>query len=323
MIHRRQLLQAAVCATPWMGVLAQTPFPSKPLRIIVPFGPGGVADLTARTVGQALAQAWGQPVVVDNRPGAGGMVAGELVARAEPDGHTLLLMSNATAVSAGLFKGLTFNPRTDFAPVSLLGVFDMAVVVPGNSPHKTLADLLAFGRAHPGQLNIGTVNIGSTQHLAAELLRTQANLIAQIIPYNGTPAVINALRGGQLDAAVEILGPIKPQINGKALRLLGVMGTNRPKDQPQVPVVRELPGLSHFNVSSWNALAAPGKTPKAVLDRLSAEVAKVLADPALVQRLAGFNVQAQASTPGQLAQLLDSDIKRWTEVIQKAGIAQQ
>ena len=323
MIHRRQLLQAAVCATPWVGVLAQMPFPSKPLRIIVPFGPGGVADLTARTVGQALAQAWGQPVVVDNRPGAGGMVAGELVARAEPDGHTLLLMSNATAVSAGLFKGLTFNPRTDFAPVSLLGVFDMAVVVLGNSPHKTLADLLAFGRAHPGQLNIGTINIGSTQHLAAELLRTQANLIAQIIPYNGTPAVINALRGGQLDAAVEILGPIKPQINGKALRLLGVMGANRPKDQPQVPVVRELPGLSNFNVSSWNALAAPGKTPKAVLDRLSAEVAKVLADPAMVQRLAGFNVQAQSSTPGQLAQLLDSDIKRWTEVIQKAGIAQQ
>ena len=323
MIHRRQLLQAAVCATPWVGVLAQTPLPSKPLRIIVPFGPGGVADLTARTVGQALAQAWGQPVVVDNRPGAGGMVAGELVARAEPDGHTLLLMSNATAVSAGLFKGLTFNPRTDFAPVSLLGVFDMAVVVLGNSPHKTLADLLAFGRAHPGQLNIGTINIGSTQHLAAELLRTQANLIAQIIPYNGTPAVINALRGGQLDAAVEILGPIKPQINGKALRLLGVMGANRPKDQPQGPVVRELPGLSNFNVSSWNALAAPGKTPKAVLDRLSAEVAKVLADPAMVQRLAGFNVQAQSSTPGQLAQLLDSDIKRWTEVIQKAGIAQQ
>jgi tripartite-type tricarboxylate transporter receptor subunit TctC len=155
------------------------------------------------------------------------------------------------------------------------------------------------------------------------LFRTQANLIAQIIPYNGTPAVINALRGGQVDVAVEILGPLKPQINAKAVRLLGVMGANRPKDLPQVPVVRELPGLSNFNVSSWNALAAPGKTPKAVVDRLSTELAKVLADPAMVQRLAGFNVQAQSSTPGQLAQLLDSDIKRWTEVIQKAGIAQQ
>jgi tripartite-type tricarboxylate transporter receptor subunit TctC len=250
-------------------------------------------------------------------------VAAELVAKAEPDGHTLLLMSNGTAVSAGLFKSLPFNPRTDFAPVSLLGLFDIAIVVPEASAHKTLAELIAFGRANPGKLNIGTINIGSTQHLAAELLRTQANLIAQIIPYNGTPAVINALRGGQIDVVVEILGPLKPQINAKAVRLLGVMGAKRPQDLPQVPVVRELPGLSGFNVSSWNALAAPGKTPQAVVERLNAEVAKVLAEPEMVQRLAGFNVQAQASTPTQLAQLLDADIKRWSEVIQKAGIPQQ
>jgi tripartite-type tricarboxylate transporter receptor subunit TctC len=246
-----------------------------------------------------------------------------LVAKAEPDGHTLLLMSNGTAVSAGLFKALPFNPRTDFAPVSLLGLFDIAIVVPESSPHKSLAELIGFGRANPGQINIGTINIGSTQHLAAELLRTQANLIAQIIPYNGTPAVINALRGGQVDAVVEILGPLKPQISAKAVRLLGVMGANRPKDQPQVPVVRELPGLSNFNVSSWNALAAPGKTPTAIVQRINAEVVKVLADPAMVQRLAGFNVQAKASTPKQLGLLLDADIQRWSEVIQKAGIPQQ
>jgi tripartite-type tricarboxylate transporter receptor subunit TctC len=303
--------------------LAQSTFPTKPLRIVVPFGAGGVADLTARAVAQKLTDNLGQPVVIDNRPGAGGIVAAELVAKADPDGHTLLLMSNGTAVSAGLFKALPFNPRTDFAPVSLLGLFDIAIVVPETSPHKTLAELVNFGRANPGKLDIGTINIGSTQHLAAELLRTQANLIAQIVPYNGTPAVINALRGGQIDAVVEILGPLKPQIHAKAVRLLGVMGASRPKDQPQVPVVRELPGLSSFNVSSWNALAAPGKTPQSVVNRLSAEVAKVLAEPEMVQRLAGFNVQAKASTPTQLAQLLDADIKRWSEVIQKAGIAQQ
>jgi tripartite-type tricarboxylate transporter receptor subunit TctC len=224
-----------------------------------------------------------------------------------------------------LYKNIqfSFNPRTDFAPISLLGLFDIAIVVPESSPHKTLADLVSFGRANPGQLNIGTINIGSTQHLAGELFRSQANLIAQIIPYNGTPAVINALRGGQLDAAVEILGPLKPQINAKALRLLGVMGASRPKDQPQVPVVRELPGLSNFDVSSWNALAAPGKTPKVVVDKLSAELAKVLTAPDMVQRLAGFNVEAKASTPAQLAQWLDADIKRWSDVIQKAGIPQQ
>ncbi len=301
---------------------AQT-FPSKPLRIVVPFGAGGIADLTARTVAQKLSEHLGQPVVIDNRPGAGGVVAGEIVAKAEPDGHTLLLMSNGTAVSAGLFRSLPFNPRTDFAPVSLLGLFDMAVVVPENSPHKTLADLIAYGRSHPGKLNIGTINIGSTQNLAAELLRTQANLIAQIVPYNGTPAVLNALRGGQVDMAVEILGPLKPQIAAKAVRLLGVMGEQRPRELPEVPTLRELPGLSNFNVSSWNALAAPGKTPRAVVERLSSEVGKVLAQPDMVKRLADLGIQAKASTPAQLGQLLDREIVRWSEVISKAGIAQQ
>lgn len=320
MLNRRQLMQAALSTSTLSWAQAQTPFPSRPLRIIVPFGAGGVADLTARAVGPALAAQLGQAVVIDNRPGAGGIVAGELVAKAEPDGHTLLLMSNGTAVSAGLFKTMPFNPRTDFAPVSLLGLFDMAIVVPETSPHKSLAEWMAFGRAHPGKLNIGTVQIGSTQHLAAELLRSQANLIAQIVPYNGTPALIQALRGGQIDAAVEILGPLKTQIHAKAVRLLGVMGENRPKDWPQTPAVRELPGLSSFNVSSWNALAAPGKTPKAIVERLSSEVAKLLSMPEMVQRLASFNVQARHSTPGQLAQLLDTDIRRWTDVIQKAGL---
>ncbi len=324
MIQRRAWLQAAaLSALPATASWAQSGFPGKPLKIVVPFGAGGVADLTARAVAQKLSENLGQPVLIDNRPGAGGIVAGELVAKADPDGHTLLLMSNGTAVSAGLFKSLPFNPRTDFAPVSLLGLFDMAVVVPDNSPFKTLSELVAFGRANPGKLNMGTINIGSTQNLAAELLRTQANLIAQIVPYNGTPAVINALLGGQVDVAVEILGPMKPQINAKAVRLLGVMGEQRPRDFPQTPTVRELPGLSNFNVSSWNALAAPGKTPKAVVDRLSQEVAKVLAQPEMVQRLAGFNVQAKASTPAQLAQLLDNDIRRWSEVISKAGLTPQ
>lgn len=325
MFNRRQIIQAlgaSAFAVPASHLYAQQ-YPSKPIRIVVPFGAGGVADLTARAVGQKLSENLGQPVVIDNRPGAGGVVAGEIVAKADPDGHTLLLMSNGTAVSAGMFKTLPYNTRTDFAPVSLLGLFDMAVVVPENSPHKSLADLIAYGRANPGKLNIATINIGSTQNLAAELLRTQANLIAQIVPYNGTPAVLNALRGGQVDMAVEILGPLKPQINAKAIRLLGVMGDQRPKDMPQVPTLRELPGLSTFNVSSWNALAAPGKTPKAIVDRLSAEVAKVIAQPEIAQRLAGFNVRAQSSTPAQLAQLLDRDIVRWSEVIQKAGIAQQ
>lgn len=325
MTHRRQLLQT-LCA----GLLlacglshAQPAFPGKPLRIVVPFGAGGVADLTARTVAQKMSEGLGQPIVIDNKPGAGGIVAAETVTKAEPDGYTLFLMSNGTAVSAGLFKSLPFDPRKDLAPVSLLGLFDMAVLVPENSPHKTLADLLAWGRANPGKMNLGTINIGSTQNLAAELFRSQANLLAQVVPYNGTPAVINALRGGQIDAAVEILGPVKPQIQAKALRALAVMGDTRHDDLPGTVLVSSQPGLSNFNVSSWNALAVPARTPAAVIARLNQEAQKALANPEVKKRLADLNVTAKHSSPEQLGRLLDADIARWSDVIQKAGIPKQ
>jgi len=298
-------------------------FPSKPLRIVVPFGAGGVADLTVRTVAQKMGEGLGQPIVIDNKPGAGGIVAAETVAKAEPDGHTLLLMSNGTAVSAGLFRSLPFDTRKDFAPVSLLGQFDMAVLVPETSPHKTLAELLAWARAHPGQMNLGSINIGSTQNLAAELFRSQANLIVQVVPYNGTPAVINALRGGQLDAAVEILAPVLPQIQARAIRALAVMGDTLPADLPGTVLVSSQPGLSSFNVSSWNALAAPARTPAAVIARLNQEARKALNHSDVRKRLSELHVMARHSSPEELSRLLDNDIARWSAVIQKAGIPKQ
>ncbi len=323
MLKRREMMTWMLAAGVGTAVQAQSNYPSKPIRIMVPFGAGGIADLTARAVGERLAVRLGQAVVIENRPSAGGIVAGEAVAKAEPDGHTLLLMSNGTAVSAGLFKSLPFNPRTDFAPISLLGLFDMAVVVPENSPHKSMVELMAYAKSNPGKLNIGTINIGSTQNLAAELMRSQANMDAQIVPFNGTPALLNALRGGQIDLAVEILGPLKPQISAKAVRLLAVMGEQRPADLPDTPTVKELPQMGGLVVSSWNALAAPAKTPKPIIDRLSSEVSQVLADPELIKRLAGLQVMAKSSSPAQLGQLLDRDIVRWSEVIKKAGIPLQ
>jgi tripartite-type tricarboxylate transporter receptor subunit TctC len=289
----------------------------------VPFGAGGVADLTVRTVAQKMGEGLGQPIVIDNKPGAGGIVAAETVAKAEPDGHTLLLMSNGTAVSAGLFRSLPFDTRKDFAPVSLLGQFDMAVLVPETSPHKTLAELLAWARAHPGQMNLGSINIGSTQNLAAELFRSQANLIVQVVPYNGTPAVINALRGGQLDAAVEILAPVLPQIQARAIRALAVMGDTLPANMPGTVLVSSQPGLSSFNVSSWNALAAPARTPAAVIARLNQEARKALNHPDVRKRLSELHVMARHSSPEELSRLLDNDIARWSAVIQKAGIPKQ
>ena len=298
------------------------PLSSRPIKIIVPFGPGGVADLTARIVAQKMSDNMGQSVVIDNRPGAGGVVAGDTVAKAEADGHTLLLMSNGTAVSAGLFKSLPFDTLRDFAPISTLGFFDIALVVPHNSPYKSMADLVTFARANPGKLNIGTINIGSTQNLSAELFKTAASIQAQIVPFNGTPAVINALLGGQLDAAVEILSPMLPQINANALRALAVFGDKRSMALKDVATAAQS-GLTNFSASSWNALAAPAKTPTDVIARLNREVRAALESPDTKKRLLDLNIESIPSTPEQLATLLAAETRRWTEVIVKAKIPLQ
>ncbi len=319
-IHRRGAL--ALLGATLVPLAHGQPFPARPLKIVVPFGAGGVADLTARTVAQQLSQSLGQPVVIENRPGAGGVAASEAVARAAPDGHTLLLMSNASAISATLFRSLPYDTVRDFAPVSTLGFFDIAVLVSAASPWRTLADLLAQARAHPGQLNVGSINVGSTQHLAAELFRTHAGLDLQIVPFNGTPAVVNALRGGQIDAAVEILAPVMGQIQGGALRALAVTGAQRSPLLPEVPTAREA-GLPDYVASSWNALAVPAATPPEIVARLNREIVAAVGAPAVAARLRELNVAPRAGTPGQAAELLRSEIRRWGEVIERAGIPRQ
>ena len=302
--------------------LQAQPLSNRAIKIVVPFGPGGVADLTVRTVAQKMSDNMGQAVVIENKPGAGGIVAGDTVAKAEADGHTLLLMSNGTAVSAGLFKSLPFDTVKDFAPISSLGFFDIAIVVPQSSPHKTLADLMAFARANPGKLNIGSINVGSTQNLSAELFKTSANIQVQIVPFNGTPAVITALRGGHIDAAVEILSPMLPQINANEVRALAVFGDKRSTVLKDVPTAAQS-GLAGFNASSWNALAAPGKTPKDIVARLNREVKAALDAPDVKKRLLELNIDPTYSTPEQLATLLAAEIRRWSEVIAKAKIPTQ
>ncbi|MBS3995952.1 MAG: tripartite tricarboxylate transporter substrate binding protein [Hydrogenophaga sp.] len=297
-------------------------FPSRPLRIVVPFAAGGAGDLTARTVAAEMAKTLGQPVVIENRPGAGGVVAAETVARAEPDGHTLFLMSNGTAVTAGLFRSLPYDTVKDFTPVSTLGTFDMAVIVPADSPFQTLGELVAYAKAHPGKLNVGSINIGSTQNLAAELFRSTAAIHAQVIPFNGTPALIGALRGQQVDVGVEILGPALTQIRGGALRALAVTGEKRSTSLPEVPTAVEQ-GVKGLVASSWNALAAPGKTPRPVVDRLNKHINAALALPDVKKKLADLNIDADGSTPEQAAALLAADIGRWGDVIRQANIPKQ
>ena len=319
---RRSFLFAALAVSSMALPTYAQPLSSRAIKIVVPFGAGGVADLTARIVAQKMADNMGQPVVIENKPGAGGVVAGDTVAKADADGHTLLLMSNGTAVSAGLFKSLPYDTVKDFAPISTLGFFDIAIVVPQNSPYKTLPELLTFARANPGKLNIGTINVGSTQNLAAELFKSSANIQAQIVPFNGTPAVITALRGGQIDAAVEILSPMLPQINANAISALAVFGDKRSTVLKEVPTAAQS-GLVNFSAASWNALAAPAKTPREILIRLNREVKAALDSPDVKKRLLDLNIDATSSTPEQLANLLNAEIRRWSEVIVRAKIPPQ
>ena len=300
----------------------QQAYPSKPLKIVVPFGAGGVADLTARTVAQKMGENMGQSIVIENKPGAGGVVATDAVAKSAPDGYTLLLMSNATAVSAGLFKSLPYDAEKDLIPLSVLGTFDIAIVVPQESKFASLADLLAFAKANPGKLNIGSINVGSTQHLAAELFKSTAGIDAQVVPFNGTPAVLTALRGGQIDVGVEILAPVLPQIKGQALRALAVTGDKRAAALPQVPTAKEA-GVKTLYAASWNALAAPAKTPRDIVQRLNQEIQSALNNPDVRKKLIDMNVDPQPGTLQQAADLLSSETKRWGDVIQRAGIAKQ
>jgi len=324
--RRSYLTGAALSAVALVAapVVAQTAFPTKPLKIVVPNAAGGAADITARTVAQKLSEVLGQAVVIENKPSAGGIVAGELVARADPDGHTLLLISSGTAVSASLFKALPFDTVKDFTPVSKLASFDLVLAVSETGRFKTIADLLAFARANPGKLNVGTPQIGTTQNLAAELFASTAGLSIQIVPFNGTPPVINALRGGEIDAMVDILGPLMPQVQSKALRPLALMGDKRFPGLPDVPVLRESgAALANFNVASWNGLAVPAKTPRDVVVKLNREIQTILNAPDVKKRLSDLNLNAQSSTPEQVAEVLAADIKRWHEVITKAKIEKQ
>jgi tripartite-type tricarboxylate transporter receptor subunit TctC len=312
----------ACCVSASALVWSQQAYPHKPLKIVVPFGAGGVADLTARTVAQKMGENMNQSIVIENKPGAGGVVATDAVAKSAPDGYTLLLMSNATAVSAGLFKSLPYDAEKDLTPLSILGAFDIAIVVPQESKFSNLGELLSFAKANPGKLNIGSINVGSTQHLAAELFKSTAGIDAQVVPFNGTPAVLTALRGGQIDVGVEILAPVLPQIKGQALRALAVTGDKRAAALPQVPTAKEA-GVKALYAASWNALAVPAKTPRDIVQRLNQEIQNALNAPDVRKKLTDMNVEPQPSTLQQAADLLSSETKRWGEVIQRAGIPKQ
>ena len=318
----RAILCFAACAllAPLAAAAADT-YPSKPVRIVVPFGPGGVADVTIRVIAQKLSERMGQQFIVENKPGAGGIAAAQAVTQAKPDGYTLFLVSNGTAVSASLFKSLPFDPVKDFAPVSTLAVFSLAIVVNSDDKIATLKDLVAAGKSGT-RFNVGTINIGSTQHLAAELFKSQTGIDFTIVPYKSSPEVVAALKAKDVQVVFEILPPLLPQIKSGWMRALAVTGEQRFPGLANVPTAAES-GLKDYKVTSWNGLSAPARTPPAVVERLNKEINAIVAMPDVKQKLLDLGVEARGSTAQALNQLLVAEIDKWKQVVERAKIEKQ
>lgn len=301
---------------------AQSGYPTKPIRVIVPFAAGGVADITIRIVAEKLGDNLGQRLVIENMPGAGGVVAARAVLSSQPDGYTLALLSNGTAVSVPLFKNLPFDPVKNFTPISSIGFFDFIVGTNTNSQHKTLADVIKFARDNPGKLNVGTISVGSTQNLSAELLKSTAGINFQIVPYRGTPEVIIGLLREDIDVMIDNYVGMKSALQDGKMRPVGTTGEARSVILKDVPTVIE-GGVKGYDVVSWNALFAPSGTPPEAIARLNAGLRDVLAMPDVKQKLLDLGIEAKASSPEELEARLVDDIAKWTAVIDKAGIPKQ
>jgi putative tricarboxylic transport membrane protein len=300
---------------------AQT-YPNKAVRIVLPFAAGGVADITARIVAEKLGDKLGQRFYVENQPGAGGIAAARTVISSTPDGHTLALLSNGTPVSVSLFNKLPFDPLKDFEPISSLGYFDFVLATGANSPYKTLADFVAAAKAKPGTLNVGTINIGSTQNLSAELLKTAAGIDFVIVPFRGTPEVQVSLLQGDIALMIDSYSSIKGNLADGKMRALASSGEKRSAAMPDIVSVKEA-GVDNYDVISWNALFAPAGTPPAVIKTLNDALQAILVDPDVKKRLLELGIEARASTPAEIRDRLKADIGKWGQVIEKAGIQKQ
>lgn len=310
---------AAAVALP-NGGRAQV-YPSRPIRFVLPFAAGGVADITSRLAADKLGEKLGQRVVVENQPGPGGIAAARSVTSAAADGHTLGLLTNGTAISVALYKALPFDPVKDFTPVSALGTFELVFATNAQSEFKTLGDFIKAAREKPGALNVGTIAVGSTQNLGAELFKSSANLNFQIVPYRGTPDIIVALLRNDIQLMVDFYAAMKGALADNQIRPVGTSGVARASYLPATPTVAEaVPG---YEVTSWNGIVAPAGTPAEIVNRLNATMREILAIPELKARYAEFGVEAKASTPAELQARLEADIKKWSAVIEKAGIPKQ
>src|SRR5262245_53238349 len=321
-ITRRQLARGAMVAATALAmphVARAQAYPGRPVRFILPFAAGGVADVTARLTADKLGDKLGQRFVVENMPGPGGILAGRAIAGAAPDGYTLGLLTNGTAISVAIYNSLPFDPMKDFTNISALGTFDLVFATNAESQYKTLEDVLKAARAEPGKLNIGSIAVGSTQHLGAELLKSLADVNVQIVPYRTTPDVIVALLRNDISLMVDFYAAMKGQLADKKIRGVGVSGTQPTPFLPEVPPVAKA-GVPGYEVAAGNAMCGPAGLPADIVNLLNKSIREILAIPEVVAKYAELGIEAKASSPEEVKARLAADVKKWSDLIAKAGI---
>jgi tripartite-type tricarboxylate transporter receptor subunit TctC len=300
---------------------AQT-WPTGPVRIVVPFAAGGAIDTVARLIGQKLSESLKQPVVIENRPGAGGNVGTDAVAKSAPDGYTLLLTTNGHAISPSLYRKLPYDPIRDFAPVTQLHASNLVLVAGKKLAAQSLVQMIAAAKAQPGSLSYGSTGVGNPLHLTMEMLKLQAGIDVIGIPYRGDAPLLTALTAGEIDMAVSPLPTTRPHIEAGNLRALGVTGAKRNPAIPNVPTIAEQ-GLTGFDSSSWHGFLVPAQTPREIVQRLYEESRKVLDMPDVRERLAKMGIEPVGSPPDAFAALVKKDIEKFAEVVRKAQIPPQ
>jgi tripartite-type tricarboxylate transporter receptor subunit TctC len=297
-------------------------YPSHPVKIVLPFGAGGVADASSRIIADKLGERLGQRFLIENMPGAGGISAVNAVLAAPADGYTLGLVTNGTAISAALFNKLPFDPTVDFEMISTLGTFDLVFAVDAASPYKTLPDFVAAAKASPGKLNVGTVSVGGTQNLGAELFKSAAGIDVQIVPFRNSPDIIVGLMRNDVQMMLDFPAAVKGQVDDGRLRLLATSGPKRTPAAPNLVTAAEA-GVNGYVVTSWNGLFAPHGTPSPVVARVNATLRALLTEPDVKQRLLELGIEARPSSPDELMALFKADVRKWGDVIAIAGIAKK
>jgi tripartite-type tricarboxylate transporter receptor subunit TctC len=321
-VNRRQLacgLLAAIAALGVPGAALAQDFPSRPVRLVMGFGPGGLGDIAGRAIGQVMSQAIGQSVVIENMPGAGGANAALTVARAAPDGHTLLWVSSQNAIATSMFKSLPYDWARDFAPVGPMATFDFVLFVHKDSPLKTVQDVIAAAKANPDKFNFGSISVGTAQNLSTLKFVATAGLKVPTVPFKTTGEVITALASGNVQAAFETIPGVIGQINAGALRAIAVSSDKRVPFLPDVPTVAES-GLAGYRTYSWNGIVVPAKTPRNVILRVNKEINAAIATPEIQKRFRELIMEPHTGTPEDLQRIYESDVAMWRKIIADADI---